>query len=354
MSTFSAKILRVRADRLVATLLVLQARGRVRAAELAAELGVSVATARRDLEALSSAGVPVYPQPGRGGGWSLIGGARTDLSGLTSAEAQALFLLAGPAAAAAPEVKSGLRKLVRALPATFRADAEAAAAAVMIDPSRWGEHSRGHPELVGELQAAVVGRRQVRLTYMNRAGERTARTVDPWGLVDKDGIWYLVAGSAKGRRTFRVERIVHAEITELPADRPADFDLAQEWDRVVDVVEQQRATTIATVLIADRLLSVLQSLLGRHCEVVGPTDDGRVRTLVSAPTALMVAQNLAGWGAMIDVEGPSEVQSELARLGAELVERYRPPQAPSTACLEGSASIGPVAPCEVNRLPATS
>lgn len=85
----------MRADRLVATLLLMQSRGRVTAAELAEELEVSVATARRDLEALSAAGVPVYPQPGRGGGWSLVGGARTDLSGLSATEAQALFLPGG-------------------------------------------------------------------------------------------------------------------------------------------------------------------------------------------------------------------------------------------------------------------
>ena len=141
----------MRADRLVAALLLMQARGRVTAAELADELEVSVATARRDLEALSSAGVPVYPQAGRGGGWSLIGGARTDLSGLSSVEAQALFLLLGPAAAIAPEAKAALRKLVRALPATFRDDARAAAEAVVIDPSRWGEHGRSRPELVESL-----------------------------------------------------------------------------------------------------------------------------------------------------------------------------------------------------------
>src|SRR4030081_1251080 len=119
----------VRADRLVATLLLMQARGRIPAPELAQELEVSVATARRDFEALSAAGIPVYPQPGRGGGWSLLGGARTDLSGLTGIEAQALFLLVGPAAAIDPEAKSALRKLVRALPDPFRADAEAAAGA---------------------------------------------------------------------------------------------------------------------------------------------------------------------------------------------------------------------------------
>src|SRR3954453_9703184 len=117
----------MRADRLVALLLLMQARGRVTAAELADELEISVATARRDLEALSAAGIPVYPQAGRGGGWSLVGGARTDLSGVTAPEAPALFLLAGPGAAGGPEVKSALRKPVRALPDTFRADAQAAA-----------------------------------------------------------------------------------------------------------------------------------------------------------------------------------------------------------------------------------
>src|SRR5882724_3559599 len=103
MSTLSGRIVRMRADRLVAILLMMQTRGRVTAAEVAEELETSVATARRDLEALSTAGVPVYPQPGRGGGWSLIGGARTDLTGLTAGEARALFLLAGPSANAVPE-----------------------------------------------------------------------------------------------------------------------------------------------------------------------------------------------------------------------------------------------------------
>src|SRR3954447_4369207 len=112
----------MRADRLVSVLLVLQRRGRVTAAELADELEVSPRTARRDLEALAMAGVPVYSQAGKGGGWSLVGGARTDLSGLTAAEARTLFLVAGPSSAATPEVKAALRKLVQALPETFRAD----------------------------------------------------------------------------------------------------------------------------------------------------------------------------------------------------------------------------------------
>ena len=314
----------MRADRLVATLLLMQARGRVTAAEVAAKLEVSVATARRDLEALSAAGVPVYPQPGRGGGWSLVGGARTDLTGLTSTEARALFLLAGPAASVAPQVRSALRKLVRALPDTFRADAQAAADAVVVDSTRWGDRNRVRPELVDALQDAVVRRRKVSLEYENRTHHRTRRVVDPWGLVDKDDVWYLVAGTEKGQRTFRVDRIGEMTVTDAVAERPADFDLSREWERVVDEVEQRRSLLSATVLISARLVAVLRDRFGRHCEPLETRDDGRVRVRVAAPTAVSIAQELAGWGALVEVLEPDSVKAELARLGSELMERYAP------------------------------
>ncbi len=313
----------MRADRLVAILLILQARGRVTAAQLADELEISVATARRDLEALSTAGVPVYPQTGRGGGWQLLGGARTDLTGLTASEAQALFLLAGPGAGVVPEAKSALRKLVRALPDTFRTDAEAAAGAVAIDPSTWGERHAERPPLVEVLQRAVVRRRKVRLTYPKRGQGSTERLVDPWGLVDKNEVWYLLAGTADGQRTFRVDRIVEASVTDDEAQRPDDFELAEAWQRVVDRVETEfRSGLEAMVLIEERLLWVLQRQFGRQHRIGGRLDDGRVRVVVTAPTATMIAQYLAGWGTGIEVTGPREVHAELARIGAELVARY--------------------------------
>lgn len=312
----------MRADRLVATLLLMQSRGRVTAAELAEELEVSVATARRDLEALSAAGVPVYPQPGRGGGWSLVGGARTDLSGLSATEAQALFLLVGPAAAVSDKAKAALRKLVRALPPTFRAEAEAAAGATMIDSSRWGERDRQRPRMVDLLQSAVVRARKVRLTYTNSARERTERLIDPWGLVDKDDIWYLLAGTERGQRTFRVDRIAEAEVTDQPAERPDDFTLAGAWDKVVGEVERRRSRTWATLLIETRFVPVLRNHFGRHCETEAELDDGRSRMRVAAPTPLDIARNLAGWGAMVEVLEPPAVRTELARIGAELAARY--------------------------------
>src|SRR5580693_6751940 len=141
----------MRADRLVATLLYLQSRGRVTAQEVADELEVSIRTARRDLEALSIAGIPVYSQAGRGGGWTLVGGARTDLSGLTAAEARTLFLVAGPSTAT-PDLKTALRKLVRARPATFRSEAEAAAGAVVLDPTGWDHGAPAPPRHLEVLQ----------------------------------------------------------------------------------------------------------------------------------------------------------------------------------------------------------
>ncbi|MCU1644906.1 MAG: putative HTH-type transcriptional regulator YobV [Nocardia sp.] len=314
----------MRADRLVATLLFMQTRGRVTAAEVATELEVSVATARRDLEALSTAGIPVYPQPGRGGGWALVGGARTDLSGLTATEAQSLFLLLGPMATATPATRSALRKLLRALPQPFRLEAEAAAGAVIVDPARWGERDEQAPALVDQLQGAVVHRRRVRFDY-GRGGTRTQRTVDPWGLVDKDGIWYLVAGTERGQRTFRVERMTAVEVTDEVAYRPADFDLTTAWSEVVEQVEQHRSTLSATVLLPAGLLPVLRHQQGRHCVVDGPVPDGRTRVRITAPTPLMIAQQLAGWGTALEVTEPESVRAELARLGTELAERYRHP-----------------------------
>jgi predicted DNA-binding transcriptional regulator YafY len=313
------------AERLVAALLLLQARGRVTAAELAEELEVSVATARRDLEALSGAGIPVYPQPGRGGGWSLLGGARTDLSGLTAPEAQALFGLLGPSAGIVPEARSALRKLVRALPDPFRPDAEAAARAVVVDQAAWGKPTVDRPALVEPLQMAVVRRLKVRLVYRGRTpagpGERL---VDPWGLIDKDDVWYLVAGTDKGQRTFRLDRIVEAEVTDLPAARPADFELADAWKLVVDEVEQRRSGASATVLLAPWLRRGLQMTFGRHLDVTGEEPDGRLRARVAAQSTTAVAEQLAGWATMIEVVDPPDVIAELARLGTELLRRYGP------------------------------
>src|SRR5882757_7075036 len=165
----------MRADRLVALLMLLQTRGHVTAREVAEELEVSERTARRDLDALGLAGLPIYSQQGRNGGWQLLGGARTDLSGLTAAEARALFLVAGPSSTATPKVKAALRKLVSALPEPFRESAELATNAVVVDPADWGRSAteRPPPRHLEAIQQAVVEGEQVTLGYVARDGATT-------------------------------------------------------------------------------------------------------------------------------------------------------------------------------------
>src|SRR5579862_473984 len=222
----------VRADRLVAILLLLQARGQVTAAEVAEELEVSERTARRDLDALGMAGVPIYSQQGRNGGWRLAGGGRTDLSGLTAGEARALFLIAGPASApASPQLRAALRKLVRALPEPLRTGAAAASASVVVDPGGWDErsHQRPAPPLLDVVQQAVVEGQQTTLSYVARNREPSRRVVHPLGLAAKGANWYLVADTEAGLRTFRVDRATSVEGTGVPVVRPDGFDLAAAW-----------------------------------------------------------------------------------------------------------------------------
>jgi len=311
----------VRADRLVATLLFLQSRGRATVAEVAAELEVSPRTARRDLEALAMAGVPVYSQAGRGGGWSLVGGARTDLSGLTAAEARALFLVAGPGAAT-PEVKAALRKLVRALPETFRASAEAAGGAVIIDASDWDRPPIDPPPHLAALQQAVVEGVQVRIHYAGRDRDPGERTVHPLGLVAKRQVWYLIAGTDAGMRTFRVSRVRAVVLTGQPVLRPPDFDLLTVWQNVLAELDERRTPCRVTALADASIVGVLRGAFGTRLSVGEATDEGRRSVEVRGHSAEIVAAELAGWAEHLEVTAPDAVRAHLARLGLRLTDRY--------------------------------
>ncbi|HET8780132.1 MAG TPA: YafY family protein [Agromyces sp.] len=314
----------MRADRLVAVLLTLQARGRVTAAKLADELEVSVATARRDLEALSAAGIPVYPQPGRGGGWQLLGGARTDLSGLSAGEARALFLLVGPAASVDPDAKAALRKLVRALPETFRSHAQAAAEAVVIDPGEWGRPAPERPALLSVLEAAIVERVRVRIRYAAWNRDPVDRVVDPWGLVQKHERWYLLGSVDGAERTYRVDRMLDAVGTEEAAIRPDDLDLTEMWERVTAEVDRQRAGASATVIVDSGIVPLLHTQFGQRAMEEAQVDPARSRVRVTAPTEQLIARGLAGWAEYLEVVEPDSLRRELHRLGAVLVERNAP------------------------------
>ena len=309
----------------MAILLLLQQREQVTAAEVALELEVSERTARRDLDALAMAGVPVYSVQGRGGGWRLLGGARTDLSGLTAGEARALFLVAGPASSATPAVKAALRKLVRALPEPFRDEAEAAAASVVVDPRQWGSSQVGNrppPPFLDQVQEAVVRGVQVRLGYADREGSETERTVHPLGVVAKGPRWYLVAQTDAGRRTFRVDRVARLELTDDPARRPDGFDLAESWREIAEEVDRRRTPLEARAVCTPDGLGVLRMAFGDRLDIGGSTPDGRIEIVIRGHDEHLLAGELAGLIEWIEVLDPPGVREQLAALGGALVARY--------------------------------
>jgi len=314
----------MRADRLVAILLLLQTRGQVTAAEVAKELEVSERTARRDLEALGVAGLPIYSRQGRNGGWQLLGGARTDLSGLNAAEARALFLVAGPSSTATPDVKAALRKLVRALPEPFRNDAEAASVAVVTDPSGWGTTiaHRPPPPALDTLQAAVIEGEQVRLAYVDRQRNASERVVHPLGLATKGQTWYLVADTEKGLRTFRIDRVSAVTRTGEKVVRPPGFVLTEAWKLIADEVDQRRNSIWAHGTVEPKMLWLLRSMLGTRLRIGSTDESGRIEIEIGSNHARALAGEIGGLGAAVQINGPEEIIVELAKIGQELTAMY--------------------------------
>jgi predicted DNA-binding transcriptional regulator YafY len=319
----------MRADRLVAILLLLQTHGQMTAGDLAERLETSERTIRRDLEALSAAGVPVYAQRGRGGGWALLGGHRLNLSGLTAAEAEALFLVAGPERLAGlgvePGVRSALRKLLAALPEPLREHAAAAHSAVHIDPAKWGRKPEREPRHLEELRQAVVAGLQVDLTYAKHGQPPTRRRVHPFGLVSKSNSWYLIGGTPSGLRTFRVSRVRQVHTTDEPVERPEDFDLAATWESIVDQFPERVGSIPVEMRVAPAALEGLRRFLGDWARLtpVRTTDgDGWAHVRGEFPHAAGAAANLVSFGGRVEVLSPPEVRDELARLARELTDLY--------------------------------
>ncbi|MDI6411983.1 WYL domain-containing protein [Streptomyces albus] len=257
----------MKSDRLLSVLLLLQTRGRITADRLAAELEVSRRTIYRDVEALSAAGVPVYAERGRSGGIRLLPGYRTDVTGLTSDEARALFVLATQGAHQAlgldGALGTALRKVMAALPAPHRPAAELTSRRILVDPDRWLSGPRADVRL-DELHTAVFTDRRLRLRYRH-GGEGPARTytVDPYGLVSKAGVWYLVADRRRSPALFRVDRVVTASVVDEAVRRRPGVELAEVWGVLRRRVEERPARIRVTA-------RVHRSRYGMFTRIVGP------------------------------------------------------------------------------------
>lgn len=222
----------MRADRLLSLLLLLRHRGRMTAAALARELEVSTRTVLRDIDALSTAGVPVYAERGRTGGFALLPGYSTDLTGLTHDEARAL-LVAGSRTTPStmgPALASAMRKVVAALPDAQRDTATRAADRVLLRPDRLLSSAPPDPGPLPIVQRAVFASRRLRIHYAASGQQARWRTVDPVGLVDAGGQWYLLATHDGADRTYRLSRMQDAQVLDEPAAPTGDIDLEQLWE----------------------------------------------------------------------------------------------------------------------------
>jgi predicted DNA-binding transcriptional regulator YafY len=265
----------MRADRLLSILLTLQVHQRVTARELAERLEVSERTIYRDMEALSSAGIPVLAERGSSGGWALLDDYRTDLTGLNPAEIQTLFLSAAPRLlddlGMRQAYEAALIKLLAALPSISRRDAEYARQRIHIDPAGWFEAPENAAALP-VIQDAVWQSRKLRLDYHRGDGQNVERVVDPLGLVAKGSVWYLVALIEGDIRAYRVSRVREAAILDERAARPADFDLAAYWEQSKVELKQNLPRYQAVMRMTPAALKKLRGARYVRVEQESPPD----------------------------------------------------------------------------------
>ncbi|HEX6681319.1 MAG TPA: YafY family protein [Candidatus Limnocylindrales bacterium] len=319
----------MRAARLLSVLLLLQTRGRMTAQQLADELEVSVRTIYRDVESLHAAGVPLYGDAGWSGGYQLLDGYRTRLTGLTTDEAESLFLsgLPGPAAelGLGAVVTAAQLKLMAALPAELRDRAGRIRQRFHLDAPGWYSRTDDAPHLLA-VAAAVWGEHRIRIRYRRwEAPREVVRTLDPYGLVLKGGRWYLIA-AAKGKpRTYRVSEILELHPLDEPFERP-DFDLAAYWQSYLDEFDRRRQTGEATVLLSPRGFQRLRDLFGQAVAEAAARNrsevDGWIRTTIPIEEQGHALGQMLRLGTDVRVLEPIELRDLIAATVKELDGYY--------------------------------
>ena len=331
----------MRASRLVSMMLLLQARGRMTAEALAAELEVSVRTIYRDVEALHSSGVPLHGEPGHDGGYQLLDGYRTRLTGLTSDEAAALALAALPEAAAelglGPAAAGAAVKLRASLTEGLRERAAHLEQRLHLDSRDWYADPRATPFLA-EVADAVWRQRRLQVRYRRwRVPREGDRTLEPFGLVLKAGHWYLVArnrgeaGSTDGDRprTYRVANLLQVHVLDESFRRPADFDLVAHWRETMADFDQRRYAEPATVRLSPRAWERLADLVEPGIvqavtrSAGEPDAEGWVVAMFPIESVEHTQSELLRFGAEIEVLAPAALRERLAATAAALAQRYR-------------------------------
>ncbi|MFF3612938.1 helix-turn-helix transcriptional regulator [Streptomyces sp. NPDC002580] len=313
----------MKSSRLVSILLLLQTRGRLTAAQLAEELEVSVRTVYRDVEALGAAGVPLYGDAGHAGGYRLLDGYRTRLTGLTAEEAEAIFLAGAPGPAAelglGPVLAAARLKVRAALPDALREHADRVGGRFHLDAPGWYADADETPYLPA-VADAVWNSRVLHVRYRRwREPTDVERRLEPYGLVLKAGRWYVVAGP--GPRTFRIDQILELTVSAEEFPRPEGFDLAAYWaDHQRDFHERlYREEAVVRVAPGIRL----GGTAARAVTVDGGADEeGWTTVTVPIESVERAHDEFLRLGTSVEVLEPPELRSRIAATIAELARRY--------------------------------
>lgn len=317
----------MRAARLLSLQMMLQTRGRLSARTLADALGISVRTLHRDIDHLSAAGVPVLAERGRSGGFRLLEGWQTRLTGLTPSEAQAVLLsgLAGPAAQLGmrESMQSAQLKLLTSLPASLRDEASRAQSRLHLDPTGWFREPDPVPHLATVAEAVWTGRK-LAFRYRSWKGA-SARVTSPLGLVLKAGTWYFVGHGDDRVRTYRVAGVMTAEILPDHARRPKGFELARHWQAAVGRFERAIYTSAARVLATPAGLKALSELSAAAAHAVAAAraqTGGRISLRLPIESIEHATGQLLALGPEVEVLEPRALRRSIRRRLRELDRLY--------------------------------
>ncbi len=320
----------MRADRLVSIMLLLQVNRRITARELSRRLEVSERTIHRDMESLSAAGIPVYAERGCSGGWALVEEYNTNLTGLSLPEIQALFV-AGPSRVLADIglEKAGdaaFIKLLAALPSIHRKDAEYMRQRVFIDPTGWNRADEAFPSL-STIQEAVWQERRLVITYQRLECDPLVREVDPLGLVAKGSVWYLVAAADDEIRSYRVSRVISAEILDEPSARPEGFDLAGYWEQSTARFKQNLPRYQVKVRASPRAL-LFMPYAGRFAKIEqtgSPDKEGWAEVVVRFDVEEVACEYVLSFGSQMEVLEPASLREKVIAMAQGVIDFYKRP-----------------------------
>ncbi|MFF1842154.1 helix-turn-helix transcriptional regulator [Streptomyces sp. NPDC058217] len=323
----------MRAARLIKMVLLLQSRPAMTAAELARELEVSERTVTRDAQALSEAGVPVYADRGRAGGYRLVGGYRTRLTGLARNEAEALFLSGLPSALremGLEDAASAARlKVSAALLPSLRDASDTAAQRFHLDAPGWYQEPVT-PELLPAVAEAVWDDRMVKARYRRGGpGSEVERELAPYGLVLKAGAWYVCARAGTDFRVYRIDRFAAVAVTDERFVRDEDFDLPAFWDERAAQFARSILRTEVTVRVSEAGVGRLPHVVDRSAaldalDAAGPPDVDGWRTVVLPVESLDVAYSqLLALGPELEVLEPADLRTRFGTAAERLSDLYR-------------------------------